>query len=190
MTFAIYNYDMQVCSFHDNLKFSAHPTLLLPTNLFLPKFHLQCVWLCPLDIWRTLSFLWHYIIFIGVCLSIDHSIYFLFGAVKKTMINTAFWSGEASFQEEHEFFSPNKSLNNAFVHLLDSLLDHFCSIYLFIVSVCIMITSGLHSLCCCWVSYFILPVIFLFSWLCHTACGISVSRPGIEPSPLTLKAES
>ena len=31
---------------------------------------------------------------------------------------------------------------------------------------------------------------FFFFWLCHTACGILVLRPGIEPAPSAVKARS
>ena len=30
--------------------------------------------------------------------------------------------------------------------------------------------------------------VFFFFWLCHTACGILVHRPGIEPVPLAVEA--
>ena len=37
-----------------------------------------------------------------------------------------------------------------------------------------------------WISYF---KFFIF-WLCHAACGILVTWPGIEPAPPALEAQS
>ena len=43
-----------------------------------------------------------------------------------------------------------------------------------------------------WISYFkfFIKNLFFIFWLCHAACGILVSWPGIEPAPPALEAQS